>query len=198
MTRLVGAIDQGTTSTRFVIFDELGSIVTYHQMEFEQHYPHPGWVEHDPHDLLATAQSCVEQAVRKLESTGKYHASDIASVGITNQRETTIAWDSVTGEPLYPAIVWSDGRTALTVKQLTETSKLGVNALQAICGLPLTTYFSAVKLRWMLDHVPAVKNALDQGRLRFSTVDTWLIYLLSLCILLGFGIARLDAGKESS
>ncbi|KAI7856970.1 hypothetical protein BDC45DRAFT_544467 [Circinella umbellata] len=146
MTRLVGAIDQGTTSTRFVIFDELGSIVTYHQMEFEQHYPHPG---------------------------------DIVSVGITNQRETTIAWDSVTGEPLYPAIVWSDGRTAHTVKQLAETSKLGVNALQGICGLPLTTYFSGVKLRWMLDHVPAVKNAMDQGRLRFSTVDTWLIYHLT-------------------
>ncbi|KAI9499509.1 glycerol kinase [Zychaea mexicana] len=179
MTKLVGAIDQGTTSTRFVIFDDLGSIVTYHQMEFEQHYPHPGWVEHDPHDLLATVQSCVEQAVRKLEATGKYHASDIAGVGITNQRETTIAWDAETGEPLYPAIVWSDGRTAATVHQLAETSKEGVNALQHICGLPLTTYFSAVKLRWMLDHVPAVKQALDQGRLRFSTVDTWLIYHLT-------------------
>ncbi|KAI9275574.1 hypothetical protein BDA99DRAFT_495856 [Phascolomyces articulosus] len=179
MTRLVGAIDQGTTSTRFVIFDERGSIITYHQMEFEQHYPHPGWVEHDPYDLLATVECCVEQAVRKLEATGKYHATDIVSVGITNQRETTIAWDSETGKPLYPAIVWSDGRTAATVKQLAEKSKNGVNALQGICGLPLTTYFSAVKLRWMLDHVPVVKEALDKGRLHFSTVDSWLIYNLT-------------------
>ncbi|KAI8148952.1 putative glycerol kinase [Fennellomyces sp. T-0311] len=179
MTRLVGAIDQGTTSTRFVIFDDLGSIVTYHQMEFEQHYPQPGWVEHDPHDLLATVQSCVEQAVRKLEKGGKYTAADIACVGITNQRETTIAWDAETGEPLYPAIVWSDGRTGHTVKHLAEKSPKGVNALQEICGLPLTTYFSAVKLRWMLDHVPAVKQALDQKRLNFSTVDSWLIYHLT-------------------
>ncbi|KAI7878469.1 glycerol kinase [Lichtheimia hyalospora FSU 10163] len=180
MTRLVGAIDQGTTSTRFVIFDDRGSIVTYHQMEFEQHYPHPGWVEHDPHDLLATAQTCVEHAVRKLESMpGGYQASDIACIGITNQRETTIAWDTETGEPLYPAIVWSDGRTAGTVQALSAKSNKGVKALQSICGLPLTTYFSAVKLRWMLDHVPRIKEALAQGRLRFSTVDTWLIYHLT-------------------
>lgn len=135
-------------------------------------------MEHDPHDLLATAQTCVEHAVRKLESLPDgYKASDIACIGITNQRETTIAWDTETGEPLYPAIVWSDGRTAGTVQALSAKSDKGVKALQSICGLPLTTYFSAVKLRWMLDHVPRVKEALAQGRLRFSTVDTWLIYV---------------------
>lgn len=138
-------------------------------------------MEHDPHDLLATAQTCVEHAVRKLESMpGGYQASDIACIGITNQRETTIAWDAETGEPLYPAIVWSDGRTAGTVQALSAKSDKGVKALQSICGLPLTTYFSAVKLRWMLDHVPRVKEALDQKRLRFSTVDTWLIYVSPL------------------
>ncbi|KAI9321634.1 putative glycerol kinase [Dichotomocladium elegans] len=179
MPRLVGAIDQGTTSTRFVIFDDRGSIVALHQMEFEQHYPHPGWVEHDPHDLLATAQTCVEHAVRKLEATGKYQASDIACIGITNQRETTIAWDAKTGDPLYPAIVWSDGRTSGTVHALAAKSNKGVNALHHTCGLPLTTYFSAVKLKWMVDHVPKVKQALKEGRLRFSTVDTWLIYHLT-------------------
>lgn len=118
----------------------------------------------------------MEHAVRKLEGMGQYRRSDITSIGITNQRETTIAWDAETSEPLYPAIVWSDGRTGHTVKTLAAQSDLGVNALQSICGLPLTTYFSAVKLKWMVDNVPAVKKALDQGRLRFSTVDTWLIY----------------------
>lgn len=116
--------------------------------------------------------------MRKLESTTTYKASDIQCIGITNQRETTIAWDTETHEPLYPAIVWSDGRTSATVKELLADRAGGdPNALQHICGLPLTTYFSAVKMRWMLDHVPAVKKAHDQGRLRFSTVDTWLIHV---------------------
>ncbi|KAF7724338.1 Glycerol kinase [Apophysomyces ossiformis] len=178
MPKFVGAIDQGTTSTRFVIFDERGSLVTYHQIEFEQHYPQPGWVEHDPYELLDSAKTCIEHAVSKLEIMG-HDASDIQAIGITNQRETTIVWDSETGQPLYPAIVWSDARTVDTVHALAKKSDKGVNALQHLCGLPLTTYFSAVKLRWLLDNVPAVAEAQQQGRLQFGTVDTWLIYNLT-------------------
>ncbi|KAL0078026.1 hypothetical protein J3Q64DRAFT_1811119 [Phycomyces blakesleeanus] len=108
-----------------------------------------------------------------------YDASDIQCIGITNQRETTIAWDTLTGQPLYPAIVWSDNRTTDTVKELAAKSEKGLNALQSICGLPLATYFSAVKMKWMIDNVSAVAEALDQSRLQFSTVDTWLIYHLT-------------------
>ncbi|ORE01759.1 glycerol kinase [Rhizopus microsporus var. microsporus] len=181
--QFVGAIDQGTTSTRFVIFDENGKMLTYHQMEFEQHYLHPGWVEHDPYDILASVDTCIEHAIRKLSILG-YDASSISCVGITNQRETTVAWDSETGQPLCPAIVWSDGRTAKTVQELASQKHLpkerqGVDALRGICGLPITTYFSAVKLKWMLDHVPEVKQAHDQNRLQFGTIDTWLIYNLT-------------------
>ncbi|CAO3638625.1 unnamed protein product [Mucor hiemalis] len=183
MTRhqFIGAIDQGTTSTRFVIFDQDGKLLTYHQMEFEQHYRHPGWVEHDPYDILASVDTCIEHAVRKLSLLG-YEASSIQSVGITNQRETTVAWDSETGQPLCPAIVWSDNRTSSTVHELASQKNKdlqGIEALRSICGLPLTTYFSAVKLRWMLDHEPAVKEAHEKNRLQFGTIDTWLIYNLT-------------------
>lgn len=138
-------------------------------------------MEHDPYDILASVDTCIEHAIRKLSILG-YDASSISCVGITNQRETTVAWDSKTGQPLCPAIVWSDGRTAKTVQELSSQKNLpkkrqGVDALREICGLPITTYFSAVKLRWMLDHVPEVKKAHDQNRLQFGTIDTWLIYV---------------------
>ncbi|KAI8967737.1 hypothetical protein BDF20DRAFT_917339 [Mycotypha africana] len=176
---LIGAIDQGTTSTRFVLFDVHGKIVTYHQVEFKQHYPHPGWVEHDPLDLLSTVNTCIEQALLKLRLTD-YEPKDIQCIGITNQRETTLVWDSETGQPLYRAIVWSDNRTAHTVQALVEShSEQEIHDLQRICGLPVTSYFSAVKLKWMLEHVPAVKDAYEEGRLHFGTVDTWLIYNLT-------------------
>jgi glycerol kinase len=106
-----------------------------------------------------------------------YDASDIQCVGITNQRETTVAWDSETGQPLCPAIVWSDNRTAHTVHELSKQDKDGIHALTKICGLPITTYFSAVKLKWMLTHVAAVKEAHENNRLQFGTIDTWLIYV---------------------
>lgn len=106
-----------------------------------------------------------------------YSAKDIQSVGLTNQRETLITWDRLTGEPLYPAIVWSDARTIETVEQLSKKSAKGVNALKDICGLPITTYFSAVKLRWLLDNVPIVQQAQKQNRLSVGTVDAWLIYV---------------------
>ncbi|KAG0750379.1 hypothetical protein G6F57_002410 [Rhizopus arrhizus] len=181
--QFIGSIDQGTTSTRFVIFDQDGRVITYHQKEFEQHYLHPGWVEHDPHDILASVDTCIEHAIRKLSILG-YEASTVSCIGITNQRETTVAWDSETGQPLCPAIVWSDGRTSNTVKELASQKHLpkekqNANALKDICGLPLATYFSAVKLRWMLDHVPEVREAHEQNRLQFGTIDTWLIYNLT-------------------
>ncbi|KAI7851755.1 hypothetical protein BDC45DRAFT_486119 [Circinella umbellata] len=176
--KLVGAIDQGTTSTRFVVFDEFGSIVTLHQIQSVQHYPHPGWVEQDPFELLDSAKACMEHAVRKLNALG-YSASDIQSIGITNQRETVLVWDKLTGQPIYPAIIWSDGRTVETVQKLASSHEKGKLALQHICGLPLTTYFSAVKLRWLLDNIPEVAEAKEQDRLQFGTLDTWLIYNLT-------------------
>ncbi|KAG1141153.1 hypothetical protein G6F38_008620 [Rhizopus arrhizus] len=174
--KLVGSIDQGTTSTRFVIFDDQGSLITFHQIELEQHYPQPGWIEHDPFELLDSVNICIEHAVRKLGLMG-YSAKDIQSVGLTNQRETLITWDRLTGEPLYPAIVWSDARTIETVEQLSK--KEGADTLKSICGLPITTYFSAVKLRWLLDNIPIVSQAQQQNRLCVGTVDAWLIYNLT-------------------
>ncbi|KAI9253199.1 hypothetical protein BY458DRAFT_521935 [Sporodiniella umbellata] len=175
---LIASIDQGTTSTRFVIFDQQGTMVTFHQIELQQHHPQPGWLEHDPYELLDSVNICMEHAVRKLNLMG-YQASDIACIGLTNQRETLITWDALTGEPLYPAIVWSDTRTIQTVQQLAATSDKGMDALLDICGLPLSTYFSAVKLRWLLDHVQVVAQAQEQQRLRLGTVDAWLIYNLT-------------------
>lgn len=130
---------------------------------------------------MASVGTCIEHAVRKLSLLG-YETSSIQCIGITNQRETTVAWDSETGQPLCPAIVWSDNRTAHTVQELASQSHLpkelqGINALSDICGLPLTTYFAGVKLRWMLDHVPQVKDAHEKNRLQFGTIDTWLIYV---------------------
>lgn len=134
------------------------------------------WVEHDPYDILASVDTCIEHAVRKLSLLG-YEASDISCVGITNQRETTVAWDSETGQPLCPAVVWSDNRTHHTVQDLAAKTEQGVEALRDVCGLPITTYFSAVKLKWMMDHEPAVKEAHEKNRLQFGTIDTWLIYV---------------------
>lgn len=147
----------------------------------KRHFFLKRWVEHDPHDILASVDTCIEHAIRKLSLLG-YEASTVSCIGITNQRETTVAWDSETGQPLCPAIVWSDGRTSNTVKELASQKHLPkekqtANALKDICGLPLATYFSAVKLRWMLDHVPEVREAHEQNRLQFGTIDTWLIYV---------------------
>lgn len=132
------------------------------------------WLEHDPFELLDSVQICIEHAVRKLALMG-LDATNIEAVGITNQRETVITWDSLTGQPLYPAIVWSDARTVETVDSLSK--KKGVDALRDVCGLPLTTYFSAVKLRWLLDNVPVVQQAESENRLCAGTVDSWLLYV---------------------
>ncbi|KAE8148070.1 hypothetical protein BDV25DRAFT_131558 [Aspergillus avenaceus] len=172
----VGSIDQGTTSTRFLIFNHEGEPVASHQVEFPQIYPNPGWHEHNPLDLVASVETCVEEAVRQFESSG-YARQAIKAVGITNQRETTVVWDHETGDPLYNAIVWTDTRSQSIVDELKQ--KPGASQLQQICGLPLSTYSSSSKLLWLVSNVPKVKEAYDRGTLEFGTVDTWLVYRLN-------------------
>ncbi|OZJ05484.1 hypothetical protein BZG36_01623 [Bifiguratus adelaidae] len=174
----VGSIDQGTTSSRFLIFDQMGRLVISHQLEFDQIYPHPGWIEHDPMQLLNSVNTCIAEALRKFGLMG-YEAQDIKAIGITNQRETTLCWDRTTGKPLHNAIVWSDVRTHETVRKLSKLSDKGVNAVKDLCGLPITTYFSAVKMRWMVDNSEIVATAVQEGRAMFGTVDSWLIYNLT-------------------
>ncbi|KAJ1970711.1 Glycerol kinase [Dimargaris xerosporica] len=179
MPEYVGAIDQGTTSSRFLVFDKAGNVVVSHQVEFEQHYPNAGWVEHDPREILQSVHESVAQAVDKLKAKG-LNPVDIKTVGITNQRETVVAWDRTTGNSIYNAIVWNDTRTKDVVHALADAHpSKSVNCLKDLCGLPLTTYFSGVKLRWLLDNVVAVKEAHDDGNLMVGTIDSWLIYNLT-------------------
>ncbi|OKL60862.1 Glycerol kinase [Talaromyces atroroseus] len=172
----VGSIDQGTTSTRFLIFNKDGEPVASHQVEFEQIYPNPGWHEHNPFELVSSIETCIDEAVKKFEELG-YVRDSIKAIGITNQRETTVLWDSETGEPLHNAIVWTDTRSQSIVTEL--KSRNGAGSLQQICGLPLSTYPSSTKLLWMIQHVPKVKSAYEKGRLAFGTVDSWLVYQLN-------------------
>ncbi|KAF9350029.1 Glycerol kinase [Mortierella sp. NVP85] len=178
MPSFVGAIDNGTTSSRFLIFDEKGGLVIGDQLEYRQIFPHPGWVEQDPVDILNSVVSCIDGALRKFGMQG-HNIKDLKGIGITNQRETAVVWDRTTGQPLHNAIVWSDTRTKDVVHRLSESSDKGSDALKAICGLPLTTYFSAVKLRWLLENSSDVKKAHENGNLMFGTVDSWLIYNLT-------------------
>ncbi|KAK4941377.1 Glycerol kinase [Elasticomyces elasticus] len=172
----IGAIDNGTTSTRFLIFDAAGNPIAEHQVEFKQIYPHSGWHEHDPLELVSSTCECIDKACEQFESKG-YSLSDIKAVGITNQRETTCVWDKKTGEPLYNSIVWTDTRTHKMVHELKRRE--GADKLQELCGLPLSTYPSSTKLLWLLKHVDKVKQAYDEGRLAFGTVDSWLTYRLN-------------------
>ncbi|KAM5344222.1 hypothetical protein ACJ41O_012759 [Fusarium nematophilum] len=172
----VGAIDQGTTSSRFLIFDTSGEVVATHQLEFKQIYPHPGWHEHDPEELISSVETCIDGAVEAFEARG--HSRDkIKAVGITNQRETTVVWDKTTGTALHNAIVWTDTRSQELVRRLKR--RLGAGELTSRCGLPLSTYPSVSKLLWLLENIPAVKDAYERGVLAFGTVDTWLAYKLN-------------------
>ncbi|KAL4979796.1 hypothetical protein BDW66DRAFT_96426 [Aspergillus desertorum] len=172
----VGSIDQGTTSTRFLIFNREGEPVASHQVEFKQIYPNPGWHEHDPLELVSSVETCIEEAVKQFEINGNDRQS-IKAVGITNQRETTVVWDYKTGEPLYNAIVWTDTRSQAVVDELKK--KPEASRLQQICGLPLSTYSSSSKLLWMLTNVRKVRDAYEKGTLAFGTVDSWLVYRLN-------------------
>ncbi|KAJ5762307.1 uncharacterized protein N7511_005689 [Penicillium nucicola] len=174
--RFIGTIDQGTTSTRFIIFDCTGVPVAKYQTEFRQLHEHPGWHEQDPYELVESVYICIEEAMKAFLAAG-HDVSDIEAVGITSQRETALVWDWETGEPLHNAITWTDTRTVNLVREL--KAKPGADDLASICGLPLSTYPSSVTLRWMLDNLPDVRSAYDDGRAAFGTVDSWLIYNLN-------------------
>jgi len=171
--RHVLALDQGTTSSRAIIFDETGQPVASAQREFRQWYPEPGWVEHDPEDLWRSARDCAREALRH----SGLAASDLVACGITNQRETTLLWDRQSGEPLARAIVWQDRRTAPMCEEL---KSIGAESLvRERTGLVLDPYFSATKLAWLLDHIPGARARAERGELAFGTVDTWLVWKLS-------------------
>jgi glycerol kinase len=167
------ALDQGTTSSRAILFDEAGGIVAVAQHEFEQFYPQAGWVEHDPTEILTSQLSCAVEALGRAGALPK----DVAAIGITNQRETVIVWDRRTGKAIYPAIVWQDRRTAALCGKMAES---GVeDEVSARTGLVLDPYFSATKLAWILDHVPGARARAERGELAFGTVDSWLIWHLT-------------------
>ncbi len=167
------ALDQGTTSSRAILFDSGGSITNIAQKEFAQHFPQPGWVEHDPMEIW-TSQSQVATEALTASNLG---AGDIAAIGITNQRETTIVWDRETGQPIYPAIVWQDRRTAETCSALKDSGL--ERTVQEKTGLLLDPYFSGTKVSWILDHVSGARQKAENGELAFGTVDSWLIWNLT-------------------
>ncbi|KAH8597373.1 putative glycerol kinase [Bisporella sp. PMI_857] len=172
----IGSIDQGTTSTRFLIFNKAGEPVVTHQIEFKQYYPEPGWHEHDPIEIIKSVEICIEEGTKAFEKQG-HPISSIKAVGITNQRETTVVWDQETGEPLHNAIVWTDTRNQALIRKI--KARLGSDKLQELCGLPLSTYPSVGKLLWMIENVPKVADAYARGKLAFGTVDAWLVYKLN-------------------
>ncbi|KAF8159582.1 glycerol kinase [Crassisporium funariophilum] len=188
----VGSLDCGTTSVRFIVFDKHADIVAQHQLEFPQYYPNPGWHEHDADEIQQHADTCVEEAVKALEASG-WAKESVKVIGITNQRETAVAWSRQTGKPLCKAIVWADSRTKNTVAHFEHKLKTtgiqtspgvwnkeqsGIDTLREITGLPLSTYFSAIKLRWMIDNYPDVAKAHEADDLLFGTVESWVAYNL--------------------
>ncbi len=173
MTKYILALDQGTSSSRALVFDHEGNVCSVAQMEFTQHFPKPGWVEHDPMEIWSSEAAVIAEAISKIGINGK----DIAGIGITNQRETTIVWDAETGKPVYNAIVWQDRRTAafcdsLKAQGLTEK-------IREKTGLIIDAYFSGTKIKWILDNVPGARERAEAGKLRFGTVDSWLVWQLT-------------------
>lgn len=177
---LVGAIDEGTSSARFLVFvAETAEVLTFHQLDIKQICPQEGWVEQDPFEILHSTIECINVTVDNLRKLD-INPNDIVATGITNQRETTLVWDPVTGEPLYNAIVWLDVRTKETVNKLIEQSReKNAECIKHLCGLPISTYFSGTKLRWLIDNVPKVADAIGRKRCLFGTVDSWLIWNLT-------------------
>ncbi len=173
MTRYVAAIDQGTTSTRCMIFDHSGSVISAHQLEHTQIYPQAGWVEHDPLEVWARTQEVLRAALAKADLAPK----DLVAIGVTNQRETTVVWDPKTGKPYYNAIVWQDTRTDKICAELGQG--LGQDRFREQVGLPLATYFSGPKLRWLLENVPGLRAAAERGEAVFGNMDTWIIWNLT-------------------
>lgn len=174
MSKYVLALDQGTTSSRAILFDKHGNIVTKAQHEFNQIYPHPGWVEHNPMEILYSQFQSVTEVISK----NRIYPSDIAAIGITNQRETTVLWDKATGKPIYNAIVWQCRRTAEMCEEIKKDDAL-CRYIKDHTGLVVDAYFSATKIKWVLDNVPGAKILADAGQLLFGTVETWLIWNLT-------------------
>jgi glycerol kinase len=173
LTKYLGALDQGTTSTRFMVFDHAGQVVAIDQREHQQIYPKAGWVEHDPEEIWRRTQEVIAGALQK----GSLHPSDLAAIGITNQRETTVLWDRRTGEPVYNAIVWQDTRVASSVADFARQG--GQDRFRAQTGLPLTTYFSSLKVRWMLEQISSVRERAEAGDVLFGNIDTFLAWHLT-------------------
>ncbi len=173
MPDYVGAIDQGTTSTRFIVFSRTGQMVATAQKEHQQIYPQPGWVEHSPAEIWARTQEVIAEALQPKGLTAK----DLAAVGITNQRETTVVWNRKSGEPVYNAIVWQDTRVSGYVEELSRSG--GQDRFRGKTGLPLATYFSGLKIRWILENVPGVSTLAASGEVLFGNVDTYLLWNLT-------------------
>ena len=169
----VAAIDQGTTSSRCILFDRDGRIVSVDQREHRQIFPEPGWVEHDAREIWDNVEAVVRNALEK----GGIAPDQVAAIGITNQRETTVVWDKESGEPVHNAIVWQDTRTDELVRELGADA--GQDRFRAACGLPLATYFSGPKLRWLLDNVDGLRERAERGEVLFGTMDTWIIWKLT-------------------
>jgi glycerol kinase len=170
MAKYSAAIDQGTTSTRFMIFDHGGKVVGVDQKEHEQIYPKPGWVEHDPMEIWTRTQEVIKGGLQKANVS----PSDIAAVGVTNQRETTVIWEKATGKPVYNAIVWQDTRTDKICNDLAKDG--GQDRFRPKVGLPLATYFSGPKIKWVLENVPGVREKAERGEVLFGNIDTWVIW----------------------
>ena len=173
MEKFILSLDQGTSSSRAIVFDHKGQIRSVAQREFTQYFPKPGWVEHNPHEIWSSQASVIAEAITSIDINGL----DIAAIGITNQRETTIVWDSETEEPIYNAIVWQDRRTSEYCDSLKEAGH--TEFIRSRTGLIIDAYFSATKIKWILDNVPGARERAEKGKLMFGTVDTWLIWRLT-------------------
>ena len=171
MSKYILALDQGTSSSRAIVFDHEGNIRSTAQQEFTQYFPKPGWVEHNPREIWSSEAAVIAEAITRMGING----ADIAGIGITNQRETTIVWDAETGEPVYNAIVWQDRRTS----GFCDTLRDKADFIREKTGLIIDAYFSGTKIRWILDNVPGAREKAQAGKLRFGTVDTWLVWQLT-------------------
>lgn len=173
MGKFILALDQGTTSSRAIVFDHDGQICSVAQKEFTQYFPQPGWVEHNPNEIWSSQASVIAEAISAIDINGL----DIAGIGITNQRETTIVWDIDTEEPIYNAIVWQDRRTAEFCDELRAAGH--TDKIREKTGLIVDAYFSGTKIKWILDNVPGARKRAEAGKLRFGNVDSWLVWRLT-------------------
>ena len=171
MKKYIGAIDQGTTSTRFILFNQKCQIIASSQKEHKQIFPKPGWVEHDPLEIWQNTKEVISNTLK----SSKINTNEITTIGITNQRETTVVWDKFTGKPFYNAIVWQDIRTNNICEKLKSHEKL----IKSKTGLPIATYFSATKVKWLLENIIELRNKADKGEVLFGTMDTWIVWNLT-------------------